>query len=49
MNTITISQKRMIQLLFSMGFKDTFATQFMYFYGIIFFHLYEVRPFTILR
>lgn len=42
MNTINISQKRMIQLLFSMDFKDTFATQFMYSYEIIFYHLYEV-------
>lgn len=26
----------MIQLLFSMDFKDSFATQFMYFYEIIY-------------
>lgn len=49
MNTINISQKRMIQLLFSMDFKDTFTTYFMHFYEIIFFHLYEVQPYTILR
>lgn len=39
----------MIQLLFSMDFKDTFATYFMYFMRLYFFHLYEVQPYTILR